>query len=261
MRNRRPVLPAARSARLRGLLAAALLAGSNEVRAVSPLVVDDADTVSRGKLQLNAVWQLGSASGTSLTLVPVNAVFGVSDRGEAGLLFGYIRRDVEGVAAASADGPTDVVLSTKWKLWEATDELTVSGRLDVKLPAASETRGLGSGDTDVGGVLLLTRCWGRTCLDWNVGYVADDVSHSDFGDDSWFLGQAVRHDLDGPWCLLAEIYGGLPNGGRASPSRAQYRVGAQFTAGTWLLVSALVGSGFGSGPAGVTGTVGLSWLF
>lgn len=238
-----------------------MMAGSIEARAVSPMVVDDADTVSRGKLQLNAVWQVNSASGEDLTLVPLNPVYGVSDRGEAGLLFGYIRRDVDGDAAASGSGASDVVLSTKWKLWEPSQSLTLSGRLDVKLPAASTTRSLGSGHADVGGVVLLTGCWGHTCIDWNVGYVADNVSHSDFADDTWFLGQAVRYDLDGPWTLFGEIYGGLPNGGEASPARAQYRVGAQFTAGTWLLVSGLVGSGFGSGPAGVTGTLGFSWLF
>lgn len=237
------------------------MAGSVEARAVSPLVVDDADTVSRGRLQLNAVWQINAASGENLTLVPLNPVYGVSDRGEAGLLFGYVRRDVDGDAAASGGGATDVVLSTKWKLWEVSENLTLSSRLDVKLPAASETRGLGSGHVDVGGVVLLTGCWGRTCIDWNAGYVADNVSRSDFADDTWFLGQAVRYDLDGPWTLLGEIYGGLPNGGEAAPARAQYRVGAQFTAGTWLLLSGLVGSGFGSGPAGVTGTVGVSWLF
>jgi len=231
-----------------------------KARAVSPLVVDDAGTVSRGKLQLNAVWQLSAAPGSDLMLVPVNPVYGVSDRGEAGLLFGYIRRDLDDSGAASADGASDVILSTKWKLWEAGESLTLSGRLDVKLPAASPTKDLGSGHVDVGGVVLLTGCWGRTCIDWNVGYVAENVSHSDFGDDTWFLGQAVRYDLDGPLTLLAEIYGGLPNGDAAPPARAQYRVGAQFTVGTWFLISGLAGSGFGSGPAGVTGTVGLSWL-
>jgi hypothetical protein len=236
------------------------MAASAEARAVSPLVVDDADTVSLGKLQLNAVWQLSAAPGSDLMLVPVNPVYGVSSRGEAGVLFGYIRQGAD-VTTAGTGGASDVVLSTKWKLWEVNAGLTLSGRLDVKLPAASEARGLGSGHTDVGGVLILTRCWERACIDWNAGYVADDVSRSDFADDTWFLGQAFRYDFDGPWMLLAEIYGGVPNGDQASRARAQYRVGVQFTAGTSLLVSGLVGSGFGSGPAGVTGTLGFSWLF
>ena len=48
----------------------------------------------------------------------------------------------------------------------------MTGRLDVKFPSASTGRRLGSGDTDLGGFVIATRCWAAACFDWPGGYVA-----------------------------------------------------------------------------------------
>jgi hypothetical protein len=63
---------------------------------------------------------------------------------------------------------------------------------------------------DVGGVIIATRCWGHTCLDWNVGYTASDASRSVFGNDHCFVGQGVRHELAKCRTLIGETYALLP---------------------------------------------------
>src|SRR6185503_6302730 len=57
----------------RGTVAAllALFASAGTAFAVPPLVTDDADTVERGHLQLNAGWQLTRSGAVSLHAVPV----------------------------------------------------------------------------------------------------------------------------------------------------------------------------------------------
>jgi hypothetical protein len=156
---------------------------------------------------------------------------------------------------------SDVLLSTKWRLWESQAGFKLSARLDVKLPAASEARGLGTGDTDVGGVLVATRCFGGTCLDWNIGYIAADVSHSFFGDDAWFLGQAVRQILSERWTLLGEIYGLVPNGAEGPSAEVRFNAGPQLAVRENFLVSALIGSAAGHGSPDLTGYLGFTWVF
>jgi hypothetical protein len=57
--------------------------------AVSPLVVDDADTVAPGRLQFNAGYQFSRTASASLQSIPLNPVFGLCSRGELGAVFGY----------------------------------------------------------------------------------------------------------------------------------------------------------------------------
>lgn len=238
------------------------MAACVEVRAVSPLIVDDAGTVEARRLQLNAGWRFLRTPPVDLNATGVNPVLGVGARGEVGAAFGYEWRSGSGLPAeAEADGVSDVLVSSKWRLWEAKDGFQLGVRLDVKLPAASARNGLGTGDTDLGGVVVATRCWGRVCLDWNAGYVATNVSGGPVNDDVWFFGQAVRTELGGSWILLAEIYGLVPAGPGAPPSEVRYNGGPQLAVRENFLVSALVGSAAGRGSPDLTSYLGLTWVF
>jgi len=229
--------------------------------AVSPLTTDDADTVEAGRLQLNTGWQFSRTASVRLHALPINPVLGLSSRGELGATFGYQWRDGFGAAPATADadGVTDLTLATKWRLWQTKDEsFKLAARLDLKVPTASEQRGLGTGNVDVGGVLVATRCWGRTCLDWNIGYTATDASRSVFGDDHWFFAQAIRYELDERWTLIGEAYALVPHHGTVN---VHFNGGAQFNVRENLLLSALIGSAVGRNSPDVTGYLGFTWVF
>ena len=233
-------------------------------QAVNPLVTDDADTVERGRLQLNSGWQFSRMASVGLHAIPVNPVLGVHSRGEFGLTFGYQwrygLRNTPG--QENADGITDLTLASKWRLWQTKDEnFKVSARLDLKLPTASERKGLGTGDWDIGGVLIATRCWGRTCFDWNVGYTASDASRSVFGDDRWFVGQAVRHQLIERWTLIGEAYAIIPHRKNGDLTNVHFNSGAQFNVRENFLISALIGSAVGRSSPDLASYLGFTCVF
>jgi hypothetical protein len=169
------------------------------VFAVSPLVTDDAETVEAGKLQLNCDFQFVRTSSTSLYLIPINPVLGLTAHLELGAIFGYQWRDGSGSipTTSDADDLTDLTIAPKLRLWQGLeDKLEFSARMDLKLPTASDRHGLGTGNPDVGVVGIATYTLGKTSLDFNAGYYAIDISRADFDDDRWFVGQTIRQIIE-----------------------------------------------------------------
>jgi hypothetical protein len=236
------------------------LASARSALAVSPLVVDDADTVERGRLQVNAGWQILRTEPVTAQAASVNPVGGLGGRAGLGATFGYQWRQGSG-AAADTRGVTDLAFATKLRLWgTADDAFKVSTRLDLKVPTASEARGLGTGNTDVGLTVIATRCWKSTCLDANGGYTAVDGSRLVFGDDQYFLGLAAGHERPSRWTVIGETYAVLSNGSRGGPAALHFDVGAQLAATGDLLLSILVGSALGRDSPDFTGYVGFTWV-
>lgn len=241
---------------------AVLLLAPSCALAVSPLTVDDADTTPALCLQINSVPQVHETDSDRLFLVPVNPVYGLTTRGELGATIGYARLEPRGgTAAADAEGWSDLVLSTKWQLGDWPSGWKMSARIDGTVPVASESRRLGSGKPDVGGTLILTRCWDRTCVDANVGYLAVDVSRSVFGDDAWFVGGALRQELGGAWTLMAEAWALVANGSEGAPTNGHFEGGLQWAVRENFLIAGLVGAAVGRGSPKWVGRFGLTWVF
>jgi hypothetical protein len=77
------------------------------------LVTDDADSVEVERLQVNAGYQLTQTAAVSLHGGVLNAVFGLTSRGELGATFGYQwSHDPD---QADQDGVTDLTLGSKWR--------------------------------------------------------------------------------------------------------------------------------------------------
>jgi hypothetical protein len=236
------------------------LAPAGPAFALSPLVVDDADTVERGRVQVNAGWQLVRRAPEDLHTASANAVLGLSASAEVGTTFGYQWRNGSG---EDAHGITDLAFASKFRLWRsANDALKATARLDLKLPTASTARGLGTGDADFGVTLIATRCWGgHTCLDANGGYTAVDGSRVVFGDDRYLLGLAARHQRTTRWVIIGEGYALIPHGSGGNPASVHFDVGAQFVAGRESLLSMLIGSAAGRDAPDVSGYLGFTRVF
>ena len=241
------------------LLAAILLLFSHGmIFAVNPLVVDDADTVDPGRLQLSAGGQLSRTGSVSLYALPINPVLGLNPRGELGATFGYQWR----ADSTEADGITDLTIETKWRLWQTADGgFKLGGRVDLKVPTAPQRSGFGTGNFDAEVVLIATRCWGPTCLDWNIGYAANDLSRAVFGDDHWFIGQAVRHEVNKRWTIIGETFATLPQSDEGGPTNIHFSAGAQLMLQENLLVSVLVGSAAGSDSPDLTSYLGFTFVY
>lgn len=226
--------------------------------AVSPLTVDDADTVTPGQSQLNGVWELFRGGEERRLIWTLNPVFGVAPPMELGVTFGF-QSLLPVDAAFGTHGVTDLTLASKLQLWQRGDErLRVSARLDLKLPTASRTRSLGTGQTDLGAVLLTSYRLHRTDWDANLGYTCAGLSRGHRADDEWFAGLAARHELTSRWTLLAEAFGWIPAGSSESAPAFHFHLGLQFRWRPDLGISLLVGSATGGCQPALTGVLGFT---
>lgn len=225
--------------------------------AVVPLVVDDADPVDFGHLQLSSGLQFSRTAATNLYDYTINPVYGITARSEFGVTFGYQSQNGDG---NDAEGFSDLILETKWRLvGTATNLFKLSVRFDLKLPTASERLGTGEPDADI--ILIATHNWGNTYLDWNIGYTAVDAAHSNFNDDHWFLGQAVRQQLNDRWTFIGDAYVTLPQGNAGGSANFNFDGGVQFNLRENFLLSVLAGSAIGRDTPDLTGYFGFTWTF
>ena len=232
--------------------------------AVSPLVVDDADTTEPGHVQVNPDFAFVRQGTVWLYSIPANPVIGINARAELGVIFGYQWRDGSGSTpmTADADGISDLAIQTKVWLWQGFDDkFKLASRLDIKLPTASEHRGLGTGNPDIGFVGIATYKNGKTNIDWNLGYYPIDVSGSDFGDDHWFAGCALRRELTTEWTILAEGYALLPHTHAGGNANFYFSGGPQRRIGEHVIFSALIGTAVGHNSPDLTGTLELAFAF
>jgi len=243
------------------LLGLCLLASASALHAVSPLVTDDADTVEPGKVQLNCDFFVTRTGSTTLYSAQINPVRGLTPRLELGAIFGYQWRDGSG-STGDADDITDLTIAPKFCLWQRPDDkLKFSARIDLKLPTASKRNGLGTGDPDLGFVGIATYQFGKTSFDSNLGYYAIDISRTDFDNDRWFIGEAVRHEVNEKWTIVAEAYGLLPNTGAGGHATWYFNAGPQWSVRDNVLVTALIGSAAGHHSPDLTGTFEITLTF
>jgi hypothetical protein len=232
--------------------------------AVSPLVTDDADTVQTGKLQINCDFFFLRSGSTSFYSPSINPVLGLNPRLELGAIFGYQWRVGSGSTARSgnADAVTDLTIAPKFRLWEGfNDKLKFSARADLKLPTASRRDGLGTGDTDFQLTGIATCNLGTMRFDINIGYQAIDISHADFNDDRWFVGEAFRQELNKEWTALAEAYAVLPSTETGGHATRFFSAGPQWSAREDLTVTALIGSAAGHKSPDLSGTFEITFVF
>ena len=133
--------------------------------------------------------------------------------------------------------------------------------MDLKLPTASKRNGLGTGDPDVGLVGIATYKLARTSFDSNFGYYAIDCSRADFRNDRWFVGEAVRQEVNEKWTIVAEAYGLLPNTRAGGHANWYFSAGPQWSVRDNVLITALIGSAAGHHSPDLTGTFEVSLTF
>jgi hypothetical protein len=88
-----------------------------------------------------------------------------------------------------------------------------------------------------------------------------DVSRSDFGDDHWFAGWALRQELTKEWTILAESYALLPHTGAGGNANVYFSGGPQWNISEHIIFSALIGTAAGHKSPDLTGTLEISCQF
>ncbi|MFH1226633.1 MAG: transporter [Planctomycetota bacterium] len=167
-----------------------------------PLATEDCGTTPADKLSMEVGFEFTMPEETNTTYIVTNVFnYGLADNLDAGIEIPLVN------LTQDAYGIGDVTLRSKYRLMIETEmRPALLIKYTLKIPSGDEGKSLGSGKTDAGILLVLTKSFGDLTLFTNGGYNAIDLPKSDVwhNNTSFFgmgLQQAIAKDLN----LLGEI--------------------------------------------------------
>ena len=178
---------------------------STSAFAARPLTTDGTGTVEKGKFQLETGFDFARQENHDKEFSPsMTLTYGLLERMDMGIGSGYLF--VHPPEGKKENGFADTEMKVKYRLMDEKDWLpsfAVTGKL--KMPTASESKGLGSGETDFGINVIFTKNLSkRWVFHINGGYtfigkhrVNNEFNYS-------VAGQFIISDK---WALVAEILG------------------------------------------------------
>jgi len=170
-----------------------------------PLTTDDAWTVEKGKFQLELGFDATRQDNKDREYSPsVTMSYGLSEKADLGMGTGYLFMDPEEGENERGLADTEAKLKYRWmdeKKW--TPGLATAAKL--KIPTASETKGLGSGKPDFGINMIATKNLSkRLVLHLNLGYtfIGDGEANKELN-----YSLAAQYVLTDRWALVGEFFG------------------------------------------------------
>jgi hypothetical protein len=260
-------MPMAAGVICRGVvIALVLLAVTAKVHATRPLEVDDADPVDKGQVQIEFGLELETGTNTKTLSAPFKPSFGLTSWLEVGIQPSALYLEDEEASPRRVAGVGALVLDAKMRLPFSTLETKFAIAPSLKVPTADERRGLGSGKTDVGLLLIATRTFTETRrVHFNVGYTWTGKVRGEQLRDIIFVGIAGETNIPGlsaeRFQVVAEVFGTTKEeaGGR---SDIQGRLGMRYQLTQDFILDAALGRSLTPDPAvEFFATVGFTWTF
>lgn len=167
-----------------------------------PLLTEDAGTVERGAVEIELAFDLARDDNRDKYYIPsLQVAYGLSERIEIAAGLPYVYLDPKG--NAKEEGVGDLYAYLKYRVWGERDlypALTLKPFL--KLPTASESKGLGSGEPDLG----LTAAFSESFVGFNLHI---DVTYIFLGEegvtDPLSLGLAGEFEITKGLNFVSEI--------------------------------------------------------
>lgn len=169
-----------------------------------PIESGDVPTADKGRFE----WYVGTlfekSDGTLNRELPVmELVYGLTDRQE-------LNFEIPWLSEHGVHGWEDAIVGTKYMFVKETNTLPgIAGSLQVKLPSASTSRGLGTGEFDYNLLLRVQKTWGRYTLLGNLGYTfigeptIDGITEP--RDNVWFASLVQFYEIAERTSLLGEV--------------------------------------------------------
>lgn len=232
---------------------------STTTYAARPLTTDDAWTVEKGEFQVEAGFDAlrqdnhDGEYGPSLTLT-----YGLLKRMDLGVGSGYVFSHPKEGETENGIADTRIKLKYRWmdeKNWRPA--FTVSGT--VKIPTASESKGLGSGQTDFGINAILTKTLSKKwVVHLNLGYIfiGEDHVNNEFN-----YSIAAQFLLTEKWALVGEIVGVNNFSGRHGDDPFSGLIGTYYSISDKIIWDAGLEIGMSKAAPDFRFTTGLTWLF
>jgi len=252
---------------LRGLIAAvAMLIVAGQAHAGRPLVVDDADPVERGRVEVEFGIEVETDANVKTWAAPLTIATGITEWLEVGIGTTALYVDDEEASPRRVAGIGDVVIAAKARLPILPFGIKFAIAPFLKIPTADEDRGLGTGELDGGGLLILTREFTDTQkLHFNAGYtVIGDVPEERLKD-VLFVGIAGETSIPGlaeeRFQVVAELFA-ITEEEADGRGDIQGRLGVRYVLIEDLVLDTAIGRSLTSHPAvEFFATAGLTWTF
>jgi cobalt/nickel transport protein len=232
---------------------------STMIYAARPLTTDDAWTVERGTFQLEFGFDASRQDNHDRELNPsLTLTYGLLDNIDLGLGSGIIFLNPK--EGEQENGFADTELKTKIRLFDEKHWIpafAISGIL--KIPTASTSKGLGSGQTDFGMNAIVTKNLSkRVVLHFNLGYTLIGEDHVDNELNYSVAGQLVLTDK---CAMVGEITGGNNLNGQKGDDPLSALVGAYYLIRDDLVWDTGLEIGMSKAAPDFRITTGVTWLF
>lgn len=241
--------------------------GASAALAGRPLTIDDVEPVEKGKVEfeLGGLIDVASFRNKDFELdYPFALTLGLVERLEVSLGTSHLRRHL--AEEKPPTGFTDIILATKYKFLEQGRVLPAFAfATGLKLPTASQAKGLGNNKTEFDLNLIATRTFEKFSLHSMVSW----FYKNSFREDDTHVnprnvvrgGLAAEVPILEKFSLVGEIYGQNQEE-RGQPNLWVANVGFRFSPWDFVVFDAALAKGFGrSGQPKLAGTVGLTYTF
>jgi hypothetical protein len=232
---------------------------SSSVFAARPLTTDDAGTVEKGKFQFETGFDFTRQDNHDREISPSLTIsYGLLEKMDVGIGSGYLFvRPKEG---ENENGFGDTELKLKYRLLDERGwmpSFAVTGNL--KIPTASESKGLGSGKTDFGINTIVTKNLSkRWVIHLNFGYtfLGEHEVNNEFN-----YSAAAQFILSDKWALVGEIVGVNNFNGRKGDDPISGLLGTYYLISENVIWDAGVEIGMNKAAPDFRLTTGLTLLF
>jgi len=251
----------------KALLAAVLLAISihflclPHAHAGRPLTTDDAWTVEKGKIQLETGFEAARQDNQDWEYIPsLTLSYGFTERMDFGIGSGYTFLDPK--EGEREKGFSDTEVKLKYRLIDEDEKgwvpaFAIAGK--VKIPTASESKGLGSGKTDLSVNSIVTKSLNKQfALHLNLGYTF--VGDSDL-DNELNYSLAAQLSLTEKMGLVGEIIGVNNLNGRRGDDPFSWLLGTYYLITENVVWDAGIEIGLNSAAPDFRLTTGLTLFF
>jgi cobalt/nickel transport protein len=241
------------------LFASLIFVSSMPAHAARPLTTDDAWTVEKGEFQLEAGFDALRQDNHDGEYTPsLTLTYGLLEKMDLGIGSGYVFFHPKEGNRENGMADTEIKLKYRWmdeKNWRPA--FTVSGIL--KIPTASESKGLGSGQTDFGINAILTKTLSKNwAVHFNLGYtfIGEDHVNNELN-----YSVAAQFSITDKWAVVGEIVGVNNFNGRHGDDPFSGLIGTYYLITDKIIWDAGVEIGMSKAAPDFRLTTGLTWLF
>ncbi len=227
--------------------------------AARPLTTEDAWTVEKGEFQLEAGFDALRQDNHDKEYSPsLTLTYGLLERIDLGIGSGYVFSHPKEGKRENGMADTEMKLKYRWideQDWRPA--FAVSGVL--KIPTASESKGLGSGQTDFGINAILTKNLSkRLVLHLNLGYtfIGEDHVNNELN-----YSVAAEFVLTEKWALVGEVVGVNNLNGRHGDDPFSGLIGTYYLITDKIIWDAGLEIGMSKAAPDFRWITGLTWLF